>query len=248
MHSIPSTRPVPAWLTTKPIAHRGLHALPHAPENSLQAFAAAVRAGAPIEMDVRLLSDGQVAVFHDQDLERLTGMAGPIGARTADGIRALRLCGTNERIPLLSETLDFVAGQVPLLIEIKTDPSSSFPVGPLEEAVLHALSGYAGAFALQSFHAASVAYLAAHAPQVVRGQLASDDAWRDSNARPAVHDPGDPALPDFVAYDIRALPTPLSSALRARGVPLLAWTIQTPQQQSQARAVADNYIFEALSV
>lgn len=235
-----------AWLTKKPIAHRGLHALAHAPENSLKAFAAAVRADVPIELDVRLLSDGQVAVFHDSDLERLTGRAGPVGACTANDIRALRLFGTEERIPLLAETLDFVAGQVPLLIEIKTDPSSSFPAGALEEAVLHALSGYAGAFALQSFQPTSVAYLAAHAPQVVCGQLASDDTWQDAGS--AVHAPGDPALPDFVAYNIDVLPTPLSNALRARGVPLLAWTIQTPQQQRQARALADNYIFEAFSL
>ncbi len=241
MNSIPSETRVPAWLTERPIAHRGLHALPDAPENSLAAFAAAVEAGTPIELDVRLLADGEVVVFHDGDLERLTGVAGAVAEWSANAIRPLRLLGTDERVPLLRETLDFVAGRVPLLIEIKAD--SALPVGPLEAATLQLLEGYAGAFAVQSFLPASVAYLAAQAPRVVRGQLASDDAWHQGDEHATREES---ALPDFLAYRLDALPTPLSSALRARGVPLLAWTIQTPPQQSRARSVADNYIFETL--
>lgn len=228
-----STRPLPAWLTARPIAHRGLHTLPDAPENSLAAFAAAIAAGFPIELDVRPLADGQIAVFHDPNLERLTGATGPLRARSSDDIRELRLLGTNEHIPLLPETLDFVAGRVPLLIEIKTDDA---PVGPLEQTTIRALSGYSGEFAIQSFSAATVAYLAEHAPEIVRGQLASNDNWR-----------GDAADPDFLAYSIESLPTPLSTALRARGVPLLCWTARTPEQQRRAMALADNYIFEMIS-
>jgi len=242
MSTSTASRVRPEWLTARPIAHRGLHTLPHAPENSLAAFAAAVDAGFPIELDVRLLTDGKVAVFHDYDLARLTGAAGPLTARSANDIRALRLLGTDEPIPLLSEGLDLVAGGVPLLVEIKSDPADPSSVGPLERATLEALAGYTGAFAVQSFSPATVAYLAARAPQIVRGQLASDDRWR-ADADDAEHEP---PLPDFIAYHLRALPTPLSSALRARGVPLLAWTIQTPEQQRRAVEVADNYIFEAI--
>jgi glycerophosphoryl diester phosphodiesterase len=226
-------RSLPGWLTARPIAHRGLHALPDAPENSLAAFAAAIAAGHPIELDVRPLADGQLAVFHDPDLQRLTGTSGPIRTRSTEDIRDLRLLGTNEHVPLLPETLDFVAGRVPLLIEIKADDAT---VGPLEQATLQALSGYPGAFAIQSFRAATVTYLAEHAPEIVRGQLASNDNWR-----------GDAADPDFLAYSIESLPTPLSSALRAGGRALLCWTIRTPEQQRRAAALADNYIFEAIS-
>ena len=131
-------RPVPRWLTATPIAHRGLHALPDAPENSLAAFAAAVDAGYPIELDVRLLADGRVAVFHDHDLVRLTGVTGPLEARSAGDLRPLRLLGTDERIPLLPEVLDRVAGRIPLLVEIKPHPGG---VGPLEQATLRAVQG-----------------------------------------------------------------------------------------------------------
>ena len=228
-------RPVPEWLTAMPIAHRGLHGLPDAPENSLAAFAAAVAAHFPIELDVRLLSDGQVAVFHDHDLWRLTGAPGSLEALSADDLRPLRLLGTGERIPLLAEVLDLVAGRAPLLVEIKPHPGG---VGPLEQATLRALADYTGPFAIQSFRKETVAHVATHAPGIVRGQLASDDGWRGGDE--------EKRLPDFVAYNLRALPTPLSSALRARGVPLLAWTIQTPEQRRRAAETADNYIFETI--
>ncbi|MGB1015550.1 MAG: glycerophosphodiester phosphodiesterase family protein, partial [Nannocystaceae bacterium] len=52
------------WLRHTPIAHRGLHS-DDAPENSLPAFAAAIAAGYAIELDVRLLADETVVVFHD---------------------------------------------------------------------------------------------------------------------------------------------------------------------------------------
>ena len=221
------------WLTGgKPIAHRGLHALPKLPENSLAAFAAAIKAEYPIELDVRLLADGEVIVFHDADLERLTGVEGLIAEQTVETLRELRLMGTREPIPLLSETLRLVAGQVPLLIEIKNEPAT---VGPLEAAILQTLADYTGAFAVQSFCKETVAYLAAYAPHILRGQLSSgNDDWYDENT----------PLPDFLGYRGDMLPTTLSTALRANGLPLLVWTIQTTEQQSRVAEFADNYIFE----
>jgi glycerophosphoryl diester phosphodiesterase len=232
----PAGRALPEWLTKRPIAHRGLHALPDAPENSLAAFAAAARAGFPIELDVQLLADGQVAVFHDHLLERLTGAAGLIAERRAEEIRPLRLHGTDEPIPLLGDVLAAVAGRVPLLIEIKSDPADPASVGPLEAATLDALAGYAGEFAIQSFSPATVAYLAARAPRVIRGQLASGDGWSTRAG-------GVPL--DFLGYALPSLPTALSSDLRAQGAALLAWTVKTPDDRQRANTVADNFIFEA---
>ncbi len=224
------------WLTTTPIAHRGLHTLPHAPENSLKAFAAAVTAGFPIELDVRLLADGAVAVFHDHDLQRLTGAAGVLEEQTTAQIQQRRLLGTDEHVPLLIETLALVAGRVPILVEIKTEAAST---ERLEWATLQALKGYEGEIAIQSFSPAILAFLAEQAPQIRRGQLAADDHWQDAEGWADIADP-----PDFIAYHLQALPTPLSSALRARGVPLLSWTIQTLEEQRRAAAVSDNCIFE----
>ena len=56
-------------------AHRGLHTRDkRVPENSLEAFRLAARAGYGIELDVRLSKDGQVVVFHDDTLLRICGV------------------------------------------------------------------------------------------------------------------------------------------------------------------------------
>ena len=62
----------PAWLTSTPIAHRGLHdAAAGAPENSLVAFGRAAEARYPIELDVQISRDGAAIAFHDDTLDRM---------------------------------------------------------------------------------------------------------------------------------------------------------------------------------
>ena len=61
-----------SWLVERFIAHRGLHDEAN-PENSLGAFQNAINNDHPIELDVHLISDGTVVVFHDSTLSRLTG-------------------------------------------------------------------------------------------------------------------------------------------------------------------------------
>ncbi len=226
------TRPVPRWLLEQPIAHRGLHDNLAVPENSLAAFSAAIRAGMPIELDVHLLADQQVVVFHDDDLARMTGTEGLLAARDTPTLRSLRLLQTQEPIPLFAEVLRLVDGAVPLLIELK---SMRLRVGELERAVLQALQGYGGAFALQSFNPLSVAYFRRHAPSICRGQLSLGRVgvpltWR--------------TRPDFIAYRVENLPNRSVSRLQRSGTPLLAWTICDWKQYERACALADNYIFE----
>ena len=69
----------PSWaaLEHRRYAHRGLHcSADSVPENSLAAFRRAIRHGYGAELDVHLLRDGTLAVFHDSDLKRMTGVTG----------------------------------------------------------------------------------------------------------------------------------------------------------------------------
>jgi len=223
---------VPDWLLAKPIAHRGLHAQGGAPENSLAAFHAAIRAGLPIELDVHLLADQQPVVFHDNDLMRLTGVEGRIEGQDAQSIQSLRLLQTDQRVPLFAEVLREVDGASPLLIEIKSPASG---VGPLEQAVLRELRDYKGPFAIQSFHPMSIHYFKVHAPAICRGQLSGGNygvPFAKLNQ------------PDFVAYHVDSLNPRRTVRLRALGVPLLAWTVSNPTQFAEARRFADNFIFD----
>ncbi|MFO8127109.1 glycerophosphodiester phosphodiesterase family protein, partial [Yoonia sp.] len=157
---------LPASFLTRPIAHRALHDRKAGRmENSVKSIKAAIDAGYGIEIDVQLTCDGHAMVFHDDRLDRLTGETGPVRARTRAELEAIALtddCGT---IPSLEKVLEMVAGQVPLLIEIKDQDGAMGPqVGPLEAATCAALKDYAGDVALMSFNPHAVAVCAELAP------------------------------------------------------------------------------------
>jgi glycerophosphoryl diester phosphodiesterase len=98
-------------------AHRGASA--HAPENTLEAFELARKAGADgIELDVRLDRDGHVVVFHDRDLQRLCGRPGRMEDIDADERKQLRVAGCG--VPLLADVFG-VLGDLELNVEIKSN-------------------------------------------------------------------------------------------------------------------------------
>lgn len=62
-------------------AHRGLHSKTHGiPENSMSAFRAAIQKNYGIELDLHLTRDGELVVFHDDDLKRVCGRPERCGA------------------------------------------------------------------------------------------------------------------------------------------------------------------------
>ena len=114
----------PSWaaLEHRRYAHRGLHcSADSVPENSLAAFRRAIRHGYGAELDVHLLRDGTLAVFHDSDLKRMTGVTGVLEDCTAQDLAALHLAGTPETIPQLCEVLSLYEGTgLPLVVELKS--------------------------------------------------------------------------------------------------------------------------------
>src|SRR5581483_8978077 len=102
-------------LGARPFAHRGLHG-PVRPENSRAAFEAAIAAGSGMELDVQASRDGAAMVFHDYDLDRLTGTKGKTADLPADSLAALRLSDMSETIPRLADVLALIGGRSPLLI------------------------------------------------------------------------------------------------------------------------------------
>lgn len=246
-NSSPNTGPLPGWIRSSPVAHRGLHNIREGiPENSRAAFAAAMAENLPIELDVRLSRDGVPMVFHDATLERSSGRPENLGAIDAATLQQIEIFGTRERIPSLAEVLQQVAGRVPILIEVKNYADS--PVGPLEESVRSALARYRGATALQSFSPDTVAWFAREMPNHPRGQLASPDI---GERLPPERKRGLEAqlearhgAPHFIGYNVKHLPCPYTDRARADGLPVLAWTVRSADDHARARAHADNIIFE----
>ncbi len=227
----------PHWLTAGPYAHRGLHG-PGRPENSLAAFRAAIAAGEGIELDVQACRGGRAIVFHDARLDRLCGLPRRIADLTADALSACRLEGSDETIPTLDDALALVAGRVPLLVEIKT---GGLGWAPLCRSVAHSLSGYHGPAAIMSFSAPAIRWFRNNAPQLTRGLVISEEKRKSAALQ---HLAFRAARPDFLAYDVRSLPSDLASRARTRGMPILAWTVRDAQACETARLHADQIIHE----
>ena len=232
------------FLLEQDFAHRGLWG-GGVPENSLAAASAAIAMGHGIECDVRQARDGTVFVFHDAELDRLCGTPGRMADMAAREIAALRLSGSDEPIPSLAALLRLIAGRVPLLIEIKADRLAG--TAALCLAVRRELEGYRGPIAIMSFNPDAPHWFASHAPRIVRGLVLTEHSGgRFGKSRDAIRRrlAVRRAKPDFIAYDVRFLPSALPAALRSRGLPVLTWTPRTPGDRAIAEAHADRPIFE----
>lgn len=98
------------------IGHRG--AMGYAPENTLMSFHKALEMGVHcIELDVYFV-DGQLVVFHDDELERTTNGEGNIQDKTFEYLRALD-CGEGEQIPTLEEVVQLINQRAGVNIELK---------------------------------------------------------------------------------------------------------------------------------
>ncbi|NRB19423.1 MAG: phosphodiesterase [Rhodobacteraceae bacterium] len=248
------TPALPADFLRLPIAHRALHDRADGrPENSRAAIRAAIAAGYGIEIDLQLSADGQAMVFHDFNLERLAEAHGPINQLTREQARAVPLLGGDgEGIPDLAEVLDLVAGQVPLLIEIKDQDGQRGPnIGTLEAAAVADLQGYSGPLALMSFNPHSVAELARLAPQLPRGIVTSGYVLEDLPELTEAICDRLREIPDldrvgasFISHRASDLARPRVQRLRDDGFPVLCWTIRSPVEERAARVFADNVTFE----
>ncbi|WAT17337.1 glycerophosphodiester phosphodiesterase family protein [Aurantiacibacter sp. MUD11] len=226
-------------------AHRGLHDT-GVPENSLAAFRAAIDAGLGIECDIRKSSDGRAIVFHDAELERLTGRAGKMGVRSVGDLTSIALLGSEERIPTLRDALELVAGKVPLLLEIKSDNYRS--IEPLCRAVRRDLEGYTGAVGVMSFDPRVPQWFGKHEPECPRGLVVTEQNERTLIAGIKRRVMVARSKPDFVALDIRDLPSSFSRKQAAAGRPLFTWTVRSAAQVDTALAVGAAPILEGAGV
>ncbi len=241
----------PKWLTARPVAHRGLHdAARGIIENMPGAIEAAIAGNFAIEVDVQLTADGEAMVHHDDALGRLTEGSGALLDKTAAELKAVRFKGTSEHMMSLGDLCALVAGQTPLVIEVKSHFDGD---RRLVRRMAEVLASYQGPVAGMSFDPDQVLALKEIVPKLPRGIIAQrtydDDYWsklsqeqRDSMLylRHGFH-----TEPHFVAYWVNQLPAPAPWIARnIFGLPLLTWTVRTPEQRQRAARYADQMIFE----
>lgn len=230
-----------SWIVKDYIAHRGFHTK-DLPENSLGAFANAIEHGYPVELDVQMIADGNIVVFHDYALSRMTGRDGYTKNLVTSELKEYKLAKTEYYIPTLNEVLELVDGQIPLLIEIKNEGK----VGELESKVYEILKNYHGEYAVQSFNPYSLEWFKNNAPNVWRGQLSSffkkqNLPWfkRFVLKRMFLNKI---SAPHFISYDAKYLPN--FWVKRHKKLPLIAWCIGSQSDYMKVVKYCDNIIFE----
>ncbi len=217
-------------------AHRG--ASFDAPENTLTAFRLGMEQGADgIELDVRLTADGELAVFHDDNLDRTTDGTGPVSAHTlwelqqfdAGRWKAERFEG--EGIPTLDEVFEALPG-VLVNVELK---SHSVRADGLEEKVLACIRrhGAAGNILISSFNPLALARMRALDPALPLAMVFGPDlslplrrAWLRQLARPAaLHPHHTMVTPHHMAW------------AQGHGLRVNAWTVDDPAEMRRLIAL-----------
>ena len=228
----------PAWLTARPIAHRGLHDLAAGrPENSLSSFRAAIAGGYAIECDLQPSGDGVPMVFHDVELRRLTGELGATTDLDAATLGRLALLDSDERVPTLSQLLELVADRVPIVLELKGPQRDA---RAFVDAVARVVADYSGRLAVMSFDHEIVSASARAMPDRPRGLTAmGGDGEFETHRR--IYEAADLG---FVSYHVDALPSRFVNSVRKRGHPAITWTVRTAEQVHLTRVHADQMTFE----
>ena len=227
------------WLIERPIAHRGLHDMNKLVwENTLSAFERARDSGYAIECDVHLTLDGAAVVFHDDVLKRLTGSDGYVYQRTWAEMKALKVGGTADSPPLLTDLLNLAAGKVPLVIELKGIPGHD---DGLVERVCTILSGYDGPAAIMSFDHWLIRQMPEYAGDIPCGLTALGVDNKDLEAHFSMLGHGI----DFVSYCAAHLPNPFATYARERlNMPLITWTVRDEAAMRHSFKYGDQITFE----
>jgi len=229
-------------------AHRGYYTEDQSiPENSLPGFHRAVQNGFGVELDVHLTKDGRLAVLHDENLKRMCGADVNLSDLNSDQLKEYNLKETKEHIPLFTDVLKVIDGNIPMIIEVKPYGGN---ISTLCEKLCKELEGYTGVYCVESFDPRAIYWFKENRPALIRGQL----TMRVSRYE------GQPKLlafalsnclsnfitrPDFIAYcveDRKNISFRLCKQLY--GVQEVSWTIHTPKDAAEVQKDGGLIIFE----
>lgn len=238
----------------RPIAHRGLHdRSSRVIENSAAAFEAAIAHGFGIECDLQLCADGQLMVFHDPDLKRLTGREGSVHQITGAELGKIQLLDSADgNCPqTFAQFLGQIAGRSPLVVEIKKQPTDELSILAAQKAV-EAVAAYSGSLVIKSFDPVIVR---AVRKAGFRGKIGiitygyNTPAWdgdlsasRRFVLRHLLHWPWTRFT--FISCERTALGLPAVRLMKALGMKVMSWTVKEKSHAAAVMRQADQIVFE----
>ena len=212
------------FLKRSVIAHRGLHNS-QIPENTLPAFVKCVDKNYIIELDIHILSDNTIVVYHDHNLKKLTGVNKVIETLTYAQLSSIKI-DKKYTIPTLEQVMHIVDGKVPILIEIKdVDNNSKF-----EEELVKILDNYKGEFAIQSTNPFVIDWFYKNRKDYVIGLIVFNDL-NYKLVKKYVN------KIDFISVYKKQLPFKINKLV-------LGWTIRKQSEYEKYKYLCDNLICE----
>lgn len=233
------------WMYDMKIAHRGLHDIEKGiPENTIASFEKAIERKVAIELDVHILKDNNIVVFHDDNLKRACGVDKNIKDLTLKEIKDIRLFNTDYKIPTLIDTLDYIDSKVPIILEVKTDVKAK----NICPTLINILDRYTGKIAIKSFDPNICKWLKKNAPKYIRGLLVTD--FKNEKKHKTIKKLLLSSLiltpickPDFLSVDKEMLKQKKIRKYRTKK-PVLGWTFRSHFELLKYENLCDSYICE----
>ncbi len=213
------------------VGHRG--ACGHAPENTIASMRKALEIGVDgFEFDIQLSKDGIPVVIHDDTLERTTNGKGLVSDFTLKELQKLDAGNSNflgEKIPTLQNVIDMVDRRTNLFIELKAEGATK-PVADIINNAVNNLGWSYEQFFICSFNHQQIAISRALIPKVrtcailvgipvTLAEIAVQaGAWALSSA---IHHTNQALVDDA----------------RARGLKVMVWTADKPEEITKARSL-----------
>ncbi|MFW5771317.1 MAG: glycerophosphodiester phosphodiesterase [Spirochaetota bacterium] len=170
---------------TPVIAHRGNSHI--YPENTLLSIRQAIELNVHmIEFDVRLTADHKLVVFHDDEVNRITRLNGPVSGFTSTELTAMDAGSwknplfTGNNIPLLEEVLQLDTGNTILNIEVKPGTSDTFDCHQMAEILVEELRGFnaTNRVLVSSFEPSILYHVKELEPHIKTAILYDADIWQ----------------------------------------------------------------------
>jgi len=229
------------WMLEKPIAHRGLHDKSrNIHENTLSAAQAAIDGGYNIELDLQPSMEMTPMVFHDHELDRLTGETGFTRERTASALQGISIHGTRDTIPSFETFLKLASGKTGLVVELKGKEGLD---DGFAKRVADLLQKYDGNACMMSFDHHLLRDARNCAPQMALG-LTAQGGDSEYETHKAIAEECDV---DFLSYHVKELDTRFVHDFRETGRPVISWTVRDREMMAYSNKFANQITFEGFT-
>ena len=235
------------WLIDNYIAKYG-YVTEDAPENTLKAYQNAIDLNYPILIGVQMIDDGEIVCYGYKTLSTITKESGYITKMSLNEIKEINLQDTEEKIPTLDEALEFIAGRVPVIIDIFNDGN----VGKFEQKVADSLEKYIDKFnlfdsvAVMSLNPYSLEWFLTQAPwfpRILRSGKFKVKMFGSIKARHLTKLKFyKQALPDYICYNAKDLPCKHIKKVKPVGV--IAFNVKSQNEYMDIAKYCDNIIFD----